>query len=440
MSRPSQNGAPIGLQMYGWASELYPICRSITGEGSRKTLRFIQSLLPKMKIHEVASGTPAFDWTVPDEWNVRQAWIKDASGQTIVDLDDHNLHVMGYAAPVDRVVDLDELQEHLYSLEDRPDAIPYVTSYYERRWGFCIRHNRRQQLKPGNYHVYIDSTLEPGSLSYGELILEGKDEREVLLSTYICHPSMANNELSGPVVTTALARWLSTLSKRRWTYRIVFVPESIGSILYLSRHLETMKRRTIAGFVLTCVGDDRTYSYLASRRGDTLADRVARHVLEHHDKDYETYSFLERGSDERQYCSVGVDLPVALMMRSKFGEYPEYHTSDDDLSLISPAGLAGAYEVHRRGLHLLEHNATYRTALPCEPQLGRRGLYPTLSTRDGALKQRRVRLMRDILAYADGRHDLIALADRLGVDARACLPVVHRLLEEGLLEVSDTGR
>ncbi len=426
--------------MYGWANQLFPLCRSITGEGTRKTLRYLQQLMPSMTIHEVPSGTPAFDWEVPDEWNVHQAWIKGPSGQKIIDLDDHNLHVLGYSAPVDRVVGLEELQDHLYSLPERPEAIPYVTSYYERRWGFCISHRRRQQLEPGPYRVYIDSTLAPGSLSYGELILPGRQREEVLLSTYICHPSMANNELSGPVVTTALARWLSSLSDRRLTYRIIFVPESIGSIVYLSRHLQRMKQRTIAGFVVTCVGDESCYSYLASRRADTLADRVIRHVLEHQCEEYERYSFLERGSDERQYCSVGVDLPVALLMRSKFGEYPEYHTSDDDLSLISPAGLDGSYCALKKCLHLLEHNRIYRTTVRCEPQLGKRGLYPTLSTRDGALKQRDVRLMRDLLAYADGRRDLIALADEFGVDAATCIARANTLVQEGLLEVLDEPR
>jgi len=286
-------------------------------------------------------------------------------------------------------------------------------------------------LRPGKYRVVIDSTLAPGSLSYGEIILPGSDKREVLLSTYVCHPSLANNELSGPVVTTALARWLGTLTQRRYTYRIVFVPETIGSITYLSRHLEEMKRNTIAGYVVTCVGDDRVYSFLESRLGNTLADSVTKHVIKHHYPECATYSFLERGSDERQYCSPGVDLPVVSLMRSKYGAYPEYHTSLDGLNLISPSGLAGAFSALQRCISLIEANAVYRTTCLGEPQLGRRGLYPTLSERGGGMQ---VQTMMNILAHADGQCDLIGLAERIGVSAESCLPIIERLLQEQLLE------
>jgi aminopeptidase-like protein len=433
MSRPLEHVFDVHRQMYRWAQELFPLCRSLTGEGTRQTLRYLQQVLPGLTIHEVPTGTRAFDWEVPQEWNIRDAWIKDASGQKVVDFKVHNLHVVGYSEPVDRVMSLEELQGHLHSLPDKPDAIPYVTSYYERRWGFCMAHRQRMALEPGDYHVHIDSTLEPGSMSYGELILPGEETSEILLSTYVCHPSMANNELSGPVVTTALARWLMSLARRRFTYRIVFIPETIGSIVYLSRHLEQMKARTKAGFVVCCVGDDRTYSYVPSRQGDTLADRVALHVLDHHAAQYERYTFFERGGDERQYCSVGVDLPVALMMRSKFHVYPEYHTSLDDLSLISPEGLGGAYEAYRKALYVLENNRTYRTAMPCEPQLGKRGLYPTLGTVNGARKHEDIRAMRNILAIADGSLDVIGLADKLGLFALDCVPLIERLQAEGLL-------
>ncbi len=426
-----QDLASLGQEMYDWAKALFPTPRSITGPGVRQTLDFLKQHLPDLTVHAVASGTTAFDWTVPDEWTIRDAYIADQNGQRLVDFKQHNLHIMGYSEPVDAWLTREELEPHLYSLPHMPDAIPYVTSYYKRTWGFCLSHEQRLALPPGPYHVVIDSDLQPGVLNYGELILPGQEKSEVLLSTYVCHPSMANNELSGPVVTTALARWLSTQTQRRHTYRIVFLPETIGSIVYLSRHYQHMKQHTIAGYVVSCVGDDRTYSYLASRQTGTLADRVALHVLKHMAPDFQRYSFFDRGSDERQYCAPGIDLPVCLVMRSKFGTYPEYHTSKDNLQLISPSGLAGGFEALRRCISLLEVNHMWQNLTLCEPQLGKRGLYPTTSTCESGGT---VRAMTNVLAYADGSRDLIDLADTIGGDAFFCHDILQRLAAVSLVQ------
>ncbi len=423
--------ADIPGAMYGLAEELFPICRSITGAGVRQTLGRIRELIPELSIHEVASGTQVFDWEVPEEWNIRDAYILDDQGRKIVDFQRHNLHVVGYSVPVDATLTRSELDPHLHSLPDQPTAIPYVTSYYQRQWGFCLTHEQRENLPEGMYRVRIDSTLEPGVLNYGELILPGETNREIFLSTYVCHPSMANNELSGPVVTTFLAKWLRLQEKRHFTYRIVFVPETIGSICYLSRNLDAMKRSTVAGFVVTCVGDDRTYSFVPSRLGGTIADKVALHVLHHTAPEFEHYSFLERGSDERQYCSVGADLPVVSIMRSKYGAYPEYHTSLDDLTVISPAGLGGAYEVLRKCIVIIENNKRYCMRFPCEPQLGKRGLYPTLSYL-GSAKETAV--MKHVIAYADGEHDVLDIANRIGTPAETVCAIVEKLRNASIID------
>jgi aminopeptidase-like protein len=425
----------LGEEMYGWARDLFPICRSLTGDGVRQTLGYFREICDDLRIHEVPSGTPAFDWIVPDEWNIRDAFIADMDGNRIIDFQKSNLHVVGYSEPVDREMSLEELGSHLHSLPDRPDTIPYVTSYYSRRWGFCLSENQRRQLRKGRrYRVLVDSSLAPGNLTYADCIVPGESPDEILLSSYICHPSLANNELSGPIVTIAVARWLRSLKKRRYTYRIILVPETIGSILYLSLNLSELKKRTRAGLVLTCIGDDRGYSYLSSRDGNTLADRIAKHVLSYMAPGYRSFDYLERGSDERQYCSPGVDLPVCSLMRTKYAEYPEYHTSEDDLSVISPSGLAGGFEAVRRCVEGLEENHYWRITTLCEPHLSKRGLYPALSDLATADK---VRVMMNFLGFADGRRDLLAIADRIGASIETLIPIVHQLSEHGLIEKAD---
>lgn len=419
----------VGAAMHHLATELFPICRSITGNGVRETLKILQTHVP-LTMHEVPTGTRVLDWTVPREWNIRDAYVLDERGERIIDFKKSNLHVVAYSTPVDKTVSLSELQQHLFSLEDQPDAIPYITSFYEDYWGFCLPHRQRQQLREGQYRVVVDSELSQGSLTYGELLIPGASPREIFLSTYICHPSMANNELSGPVVATFLGRWLAQ-APRRYSYRIIFIPETIGSITYLSRHLDTLKAHVVAGFNLTCIGDDRAFSYLPSRSGATLADRVALRVLTHSHPDFIRYSFLDRGSDERQYCSPGVDLPVVSIMRSKYREFPEYHTSLDDLTFVTPSGLAGGYAAVRDCLDFLERNRVYRATCLGEPQLGPRGLYPRFGTKES---HDQVKDILDTLAYADGTRDLVALSEVTGVPASRLAPILDRLVTEGLLE------
>jgi aminopeptidase-like protein len=417
-----------GASMHELMAQLFPICRSITGDGVRETLRILQKHIP-LKVFEVPSGTKVFDWVVPKEWNIRDAFVLDPRGRKIIDFKKSNLHVLGYAVPVDGALPLSELQEHLYSLEDQPDAIPWVTSVYEERWGFCLSHNERTQLKEGTYRVFIDSELKEGFLSYGELIIPGASTKEVFISTYICHPSMANNELSGPVLATMLAKWIAS-EPREYTYRIIFIPETIGSITYLSRNLELMKRNIVAGFNLTCVGDERAYSYLPSRNGSTLADKVALNVLRFKHPDFRQYSFLDRGSDERQYCSPGVDLPVVSLMRTKYRDFSEYHTSLDNLELVTPAGLEGSFDVHKDCIDLLERNRVYKISCLGEPQLGRRGLYPTIATRDS---HRQVTDMLNFITYADGTNDLIDISNIIQVSVRNLYPIIEKLIAADLL-------
>ena len=417
--------------LYRWAQDLYPICRSLTGEGVRETLGYIKNLIPELTVHSIKSGKTVFDWQVPLEWNIKDAYIKDESGKKVIDFKVNNLHVVGYSESVDSILHLDDLQSHLHSIPSQPNAIPYITSYYSKKWGFCLTERQRQSLVDGKYHVVIDSELRDGILNYADLVIQGKSKKEVFVSTYICHPSMGNNELSGPVVTTALVQWISALKDPYYTYRFVFIPETIGSIVYLSSNLEQLRNNVIAGFNVTCVGDDRCYSFMPSRNGNTLSDRVGKHILSSIDQGYKSYSWLHRGSDERQYCAPGIDLPIASMMRSKYGEYPEYHTSLDDLSLISSAGLEGGLNALVRAIQAIEFNCFPKATVLGEPQLGKRGLYPLISTK---ASKGSVRSMMDLLTYSDGVLDLIDIADKIDTPIWELYEIVNSLVTHGLLE------
>ena len=425
----------IGNQIHELAQKLWPMNRSITGEGVRSTLEQIKCHLPDLEIKSVPSGTAVFDWNIPKEWAAKEAYIITPSGEKICDFTVNNLHLLGYSTAFNGKVKLEELKEHLHTLPEQPEAIPYVTSYYEGRWGFCLSKNQYDQLEDGDYYVKIDSEHFDGVLNYAELVILGKSEKEVFLSTYICHPSMANNELSGPAVVTFLAKWLSEISDLSYTYRIVFIPETIGSITYLSIHSNEMKKNTIAGFNISCVGDDRAYSYLPSRNGDTLSDQIAKHVLKHIDQNFKSYTWLDRGSDERQYCAPGIDLPIASIMRTKYGQYPEYHTSLDDLdNVVTPNGLDGGYWAIRRAIEAIEKNRRYHVTVFCEPQLGKRGLYPTLSTKKSGQE---IRLMIDLISLCDGTSSLLDIAEALNTPIWELHELVEKLIEHKLLEENE---
>ena len=430
-----------GCSMYEFIKKIFPYCRSITGEGVRKTLADLKEYIEQVDgaeliVHEVESGRKVFDWTVPKEWAVREAYIEDEQGNRIIDMRNQNLHVLGYSTPVDEWVDLDTLKTHIYTQEDQPDVIPYVTSYYKERYGFCMSENQKNSLKPGKYHMFIDSELFDGVLNYAEVVIPGESEKEVFFSTYFCHPSMANNECSGPALSGELVRYVASMKRRKYTYRFVYIPETIGSITYLStdNNLQHLKENMIAGFNLSCVGDNRDYSIVESKYADTLADKVLKNVLRFHINDgrYSTYSFLKRGSDERQYNAPGVELPVVCFCRSKFGEYPEYHTSADDLDLISPEGLQGAYDVMIKVINALEYNEKYKIDVTCEPQLGKRGLYPNVSKK-GSYDA--VKAMVDFITYADGRNDLIDISNIIGVPISELINITVKLTDNQLLKV-----
>ena len=425
----------IGEHIHQFATQLWPIPRSITGDGVRQTLDLIKEHIPSLVIHEVPSGTRAFDWTVPMEWAVNDAWIKTPNGEKICEFKKNALHLVGYSTPLQKTLSFAELNSHLYSLPEQRNAIPYVTSYYDERWGFCLTQEQRNNLPDGQYEVCIDTKLFPGSLTYGEVIIPGDTNKEVFLSTYICHPSMANNELSGPTVTTFLAKWLLSLENRRYTYRIVFIPETIGSITYLSRNVDLLKERVIAGFNVTCVGDDRAYSFLPSRNGNTLSDIVGKHVLHAIDNDYIEYTWADRGSDERQYCAPLIDLPIASIMRSKYYTYPEYHTSLDNLTdVVTPTGLEGGYNVLRLSIEAIERNKYPLIKVLGEPQLGRRGLRPTLTTNT---VDRDVYLISHLITWSDGRSSLIEIANMFDCPVWDIYPVVDRLVALNLIDLLD---
>jgi len=430
----SDQCAPVtgepGKAMMALVEELFPICRSITGNGVRQTLAILQRHI-SLEVKEVPSGTPVLDWTVPPEWNLRGAYVAREDGTRIVDFSANNLHVVQYSQPIDAWMPLAELRPHLHTLPDKPDWIPYRTSYYSEYWGFCLTHRQLSGLADGLYRVVIDSDLTPGHLSYGELLIPGETEDNVLFSCHICHPSLANDNLSGIAVSTMLARHVQTL-RPRYSYRFLFIPGTIGSLTWLARN-EDKVERIAHGLVLSCLGDTGGMTYKQSRRGNTAIDRIVAHVLSHDTIPHRIKLFIPYGYDERQYCSPGFDLPVGCLMRTPNGEYPEYHSSADNLSLLHPESLAHSLAVLRRIVGVIEGDCVYRSRNPKgEPQLGRRGLYAAMGGQRSAGYDQMALLW--VLNLADGRHSLLDVAERAGMSFATIRAAADALVGAELLE------
>ncbi|MFH0758709.1 MAG: DUF4910 domain-containing protein [Bacteroidota bacterium] len=421
-----------GQKMHDLITELFPICRSITGNGVRETLEIIKRHIPVRQV-EIPTGTPVFDWEIPKEWNVRDAYIKNSAGDKIIDFKVLNLHLLNYSIPVHQKVSLRELREHLFTIPGKPDLIPYRTSYYQERWGFCMSQNQLDTLKDEEYEVTVDSSLEDGHLTYGEYYIRGEKEEEILISTHICHPSLCNDNLSGIAVTTFLARELA-LRRPRYSYRFLFIPGTIGSIAWLSRnkaHLHRIRH----GLVVTLLGDDSGFTYKKSRQGEAVIDRMAAYYLDRNfGGESHTIEFIPYGYDERQYCSPGINLPVGCLTRKPFGEFPEYHTSADNLQFVKPERLSESLKVLKELMEMVEKNEVYMNLNPlCEPQLGRRGLYDRLGgTNDSKTLQLAILW---VLNFSDGKHDLLDIAERSAIDFHVICEAARQLEESQLLSI-----
>ena len=395
------------IDMVKMAKHLFPINRSILGPGFRKTLNYIKKIHPDLKIHSIKSGTKVFDWTVPKEWDVKDAYIMNSNGKKFANLSDNNLHLVSYSKKVFKTMTLDEINKKIHSIPEKPDWIPYHTSYYKDDWGFCMTHKQKKSMPKGNYKVIIDSSHKNGVLQYGEYFKKGGSKKEIFFSTYLCHPSMANNELSGPVLSTKLIEYIkNNYKKSKYSYRFVFIPETIGSIAFLSKNYKKLKKNMLSGYVLSCVGDERCFSHVESRTGKTLSDTSLKAALIGK-KNVKNYSFLYRGSDERQYCSPNIDLPVSTFCRSKYGEYEEYHTSADNFNVVTKKGLDGSFEIMKSIIDSYECGLVPQNSNYCEPMLSNHDLYYDISS---PKRNKEVKLRMDLLAHMDGTLNIFELS------------------------------
>lgn len=397
--------------MYKVITDLFPVCRSITGPGIKKSLKYFELLNPKFKRIKFKSRQKIFDWKIPDEWSISDAYIQDLkSKKKYAKFNENNLHVLNFSSPINKVVNKKKLLKHIYSLKNQPKSIPYVTSYYKKNWGFCLRELEKKKLKNNKYKVFINSKFTKGSLDLSHAIFKGKSRKEIFFSSYLCHPSMANNELSGPAVISKLANYISKKKNLRFSYRFVLLPETIGSICYLKKFTKNLKKNVICGFNISCVGDNKNYSIISSRQGNSLADISLLEKIKRK-KNFKFYSFLERGSDERQYCAPGIDLPICGFSRSKYGEYKEYHTSEDNLNFINRKGLQGSFKILKSIVDSFENDFSWysfpKSKFYCEPNLGKRNLYPNISEKKNYNK---LNLRMDLIAYSDGKRNLIQIS------------------------------
>lgn len=420
----------IGDEIYRMIVDLYPICRSITGNGVRETLQYLKKTIP-LEINEIPSGTKVFDWSIPKEWNIRDAYVKDSKGNKVIDFRKSNLHILNYSIPVQKKVSLKELQEHLFTIAEYPEWIPYRTSYYNENWGFCLSHKDFVELKEDSYDVCVDSTLHNGHLTFGEYFIKGQLSDEILISTHICHPSLCNDNLSGIAMTALLARQLS-LNYLRYSYRFLFIPGTIGSITWLSLNEKNVSRIK-HGLVVACVGDSGKFNYKKTRQGNAEIDTVVMNVLKNSENDFEVIDFFPYGYDERQYCSPGFNLPVGCLMRTPYGEYPEYHTSADNLDFVRAKNLAVSFNTSLNIIKVLEENKKYINQYPkCEPQLGKRGLYQHIG---GHTDSKNFQLaMLWVLNLSDGHHSLVDISDRSGLKFDLISNASELLAAENLLK------
>lgn len=399
------------LNCYKIVKDLFYINRSLTGRGNVKTLKYLKKIVPKLKIKYFRSGEKFYDWTIPKEWNVKDAYIQTKSGKKIADFKKNNLHLVGYSRPINKIIKKNKLLKHIHTTKKNKKAIPYVTSYYKTYWGFCLSDIEKSKINEDEYLVNINSELKKGKMHYGELIHKGESKKEILISTYICHPSMANNELSGVSVATKLAEWICK-KKRKFTYRFIFVPETIGTIAYIKKNFEALKKNTIGGYVVTCVGDSGNFSYMPSRDGNTLSDRVVKYIFKKKNKYLKKYSFNDRGSQERQFCSPIIDLPIASIMKTKYGNFKEYHTSEDNLDFVNNKNLNQSLDVYIKILNFFEKNRITITNQICEPMFSKKNIYPTISL---GRASNEIKILRNLVGYSDGKTFLFEIAKKINL-------------------------